>query len=333
MVNKILKQLDIAKMLFNEPKLLMLFQKSSKTFLQIEEEIREDFEKYRFKEFIKFSSTQEKSFVQNFKKNFFSILMISILHDSLDEYSKIKKYGKIIAYLRGIITATDNMIDRENKGNIKLEKPESLIVRNSLLLLMLQEELSKEVNSLGSGQDSAFIFSKIFNIAQAESLREEEQYKSYPDVDFVVDKIHSGIGGELLDLSLEVPKFYEKNNRLDRYAEGLYEIGMSLQALDDICDIKEDIEASKVNFAVSHLIYNHGMRREQIGEMEFNSDRCPEEIQTLVDNSIDRAVLGFDILKEGGYPIGRTDTLRLLKVLFEIRGLENYWKFSKYGKK
>ncbi|MGL4567758.1 MAG: hypothetical protein ACRCU6_04435 [Fusobacteriaceae bacterium] len=328
----ILKQFDIAKIFFKEPKLLMLFQKSARTFLYAEREVERSFEKYSFKDKMIFSGPK-KSFADNFKKNFFSILMTSILHECLDEDEKVRSYGKIIAYLRGVITATDNMIDNENKGNILLKEPKSLIVRNSLLLLMLQQELTLEIQSISPGKNAGEIFTKIFNIAQAESLREESQYAEYPTVDYILQEIHRGIGGELLDLSLEVPKSVEKNEKLKIYAQGLFEIGMSLQALDDICDIKEDIESEKVNYAVSYLIYNFNLKKEEvIKKIEFE-----EEVETLftplLDLCIERAVHGFSIMKSAGYPIGRTDTLKLLEMLFQIRGLDKCWKNSKYGKK
>ncbi|MGL4402561.1 MAG: hypothetical protein ACRCTS_02375 [Fusobacteriaceae bacterium] len=328
----ILKQLDIAKIFFKEPKLLILFQKSAKTFLQVEKEVEGSFEKYNFKDMMIFGS-HKKSFGENFKKNFFSILMISILYECLGEEEKVKRYGKIIAYLRGIITATDNMIDNENKGNIILREPKSLIVRNSLLLLMLQQELTLEIQSVFPPKNAGEIFAKIFNIAQAESLREESQYEKYPCVEYVLQKIHSGIGGELLELSLQVPKMVEKNEKLEIYARGLFEIGMALQALDDICDIEEDMDSAKVNYAVSYLIYNCGWKKENIIKKIENSQESENILSPLLDLCIERAVHGFSIMKSAGYPIGRTDTLKLLEILFQIRGLGECWSKSKYGKK
>lgn len=322
----------MVKIFFKEPKLLMLFQKSGKIFLEIEKEIEESFEKYSFKDKVIFGS-HKKSFTENFKKNFFSILMISILHECLTDKEKVISYGKVIAYLRGIITATDNMIDNENKGNINLKEPKSLIVRNSLLLLILQQELTLEIKNISLEKNSGEIFDKIFNIAQAESLREESQSEEYPQVDYILDRIHSGIGGELLDLSLEVPKSIEKNEKLETYAQGLFEIGMALQALDDICDIEEDMKSEKVNYATSYLIYNLNWKKESILKKLERGEEIEDELVPLLDLSIDRAVKGFSIMKSAGYPIGKTDTIKLLEVLFQIRGLEKCWKKSKYGKK
>lgn len=61
---------------------------------------------------IKYSN---ENFLISFKKNFFTILMISLLKQSKIPKNRVISYGKIILLLRQIITSVDNVLDNEKK--------------------------------------------------------------------------------------------------------------------------------------------------------------------------------------------------------------------------
>lgn len=105
------------------------------------------------------------------------------------------------------MTSTDNIIDDENKGQILIRSLKNNMVSNSLVMLTCQNFLTKECLKINEGKDVAVkkIFDKIYLIAVSESLRDESQYLEYPSQKYISEKIHSGIGGELLKISLVAP--------------------------------------------------------------------------------------------------------------------------------
>ena len=87
---------------------------------------------------------------------------------------------------------------------------------------------------------------------------------------------------------------------------------MSLQALDDFFDIDEDKLAEKVNLYEAKLLYSEDVK-------EIIEERYLKEVS-------EKAYEGFHILEKNGYPMNRKEAKRILKKLFELRGLKEYSK-------
>ncbi|MCQ8212482.1 hypothetical protein NON08_08105 [Cetobacterium somerae] len=293
----------LGKLLMNAFKILGKAQKEIEIELnkfKFSEEIVKDFKNLNFKE--------------SFKKNFFTLLIISLLIESKVSKKYIISYTKIIIYLRQIVTSTDNILDNENKGLIFIKKLKNNIVSNSLVMLMCQNLLTKECLEITKGNDEAVkkIFEKIYIIAISESLRDKSQYKEYPKDKYILEEIHSGIGGELLKISLEIPLIVEENLKLKEFSKGIYEIGMSLQALDDFFDIDEDEESGKINLLKAELVYK---------KIEKKDEEIKEEYLKKVSSN---AYNGFKILENNDFPINQKEAKKVLKKLFELRGLKEY---------
>lgn len=293
----------LGKLLMNAFKILGKAQK----------EIEIELDKFKFSEEI-VKDFKNLNFKESFKKNFFTLLIISLLIESKVSKKYIISYTKIIIYLRQIVTSTDNILDNENKGLIFIKKLKNNIVSNSLVMLMCQNFLTKECLEITKGNDEAVkkIFEKIYLIAISESLRDKSQYKEYPKDKYILEEIHSGIGGELLKISLEIPLIVEENLKLKEYSKGIYEIGMSLQALDDFFDVNEDEESGKINLLKAELVYKKiGKKDEEIKE---------EYLKKVSSNAYN----GFKILENNDFPINQKEAKKVLKKLFELRGLKEY---------
>lgn len=311
------------KHLMKNLKLSRLLLSSSYILKEIQENIEKDFSNFPFKEDIIFDFKNNSSYSDIFKKNFFTLLMLSILVQSKVPKERIVSYGKIIILLRQIVTSTDNIIDNEEKGSIFFKSLENITVKNNFLSLICQDLLTKECLKISNSNYnvSNLIFEELYSIASSESLRDSNLYDNYPSSDYILNKIHNGIGGKLLEISLVIPKFVEKSTLLDNYSLGLYEIGMSLQAMDDLFDVREDIDSSKINLALSKFL-------------EKNSDIKVSTFDKLDDNFsinflehvIKSSFHGFSILKDNGFPISHSDARQMLKKLFKLRGLEEYVK-------
>lgn len=282
-------------------KLIKLFKASNEIYIDILKALENEYIKFNFKDNI-YLNTQ-KSFFENFKKNFFSLLMISILIESKIDKKRIIAYGKIIFCLRAIVTATDNIIDNENKGVVHILNIPEITSKNIFNTMLHQQIINLELENL---KISSSIFTKIlediFFIAKSEGLRDLKLYHSYPTFKYIEKNIHEGIGGKLLELSLIIPILIEKNSKLNSYSKGLFEIGMALQALDDLTDIDEDSLNCKINLATAYISES-------------------KTTENYLKNTLERALQGFKIFENLSYPIDRTSVLYILKKLFKIRGI------------
>lgn len=282
-----------------------------KILVKAQNDIESDLKDFKFINELE-TDFKNTNFKESFKKNFFTLLIIAILLESRVSKKHIISYAKIVIYLRQIVTSTDNIIDSENKGLIFIKNLNNNIVSNSLLMLICQNFLTKECIELNEGKDTAVkkIFDKIYLIAVSESLRDKSQYSEYPIEKYILEKIHTGIGGELLKISLEVPLVIEDSIKLKEYSSGIFEIGMVLQALDDFFDIEEDERSGKVNLLKSTLLYNK--KDEEIVKEEY--------LKKVSENAYN----GFKILEDNEFPIDKKEAKKVLKKLFELRGLKEY---------
>lgn len=282
-------------------KLIKLFKASNEIYIDILKALENEYIKFNFKDNI-YLNTQ-KSFFENFKKNFFSLLMISILIESKIDKKRIIAYGKIIFCLRAIVTATDNIIDNENKGVVHILNIPEITSKNIFNTMLHQQIINLELENLKiSSSIFAKILEDIFFIAKSEGLRDLKLYNSYPSFEYIEKNIHEGIGGKLLELSLIIPILIEKNSKLNSYSKGLFEIGMALQALDDLTDIDEDSLNCKINLATAYISES-------------------KTTENYLKNTLERALQGFKIFENLSYPIDRNSALYILKKLFKIRGI------------
>lgn len=288
-----------------------LLMNAFKILGKAQNEIESDLKNFKFTKELEIDF-KNINFKESFKKNFFTLLIISILLESKVSKKHIVSYSKIITYLRQIVTSTDNIIDNEDKGLIFIKSLKNNMVSNSLIMLICQNFLTKECLELNEGKDIAVkkIFDKIYLVAMSESLRDKYQYLEYPNEKYILEKIHSGIGGELLKISLEAPLAIEENSKLREYSNGIFEIGMALQALDDFFDIEEDEKSGKINLLRSALLYSE--KDEEVVREEY--------LKKVSENAYN----GFKILEDNEFPINKKEAKKVLKKLFELRGLKEY---------
>ena len=258
------------------------------------------------KDFIyKNQDISEKEYLQ---RNFFSILMLLILETNKIE--NLRSHGLIIHSIRNIITTTDNIIDIDNKGNLDIVKLENPTLKNVMSLLIAEEILNNELQLLESEHPGNFKMSEvktsllksIYEIAKGEEIRTivDNNYMTY---DEVISNVHMKIGGELLAISMLIPFLISGNNDILNFKDALFKIGMSLQLLDDIVDLEEDIESNTQNAFLSYLLDNSIAIQDITNYNDRNKD-----IQTHYHNLIYSAVQigldGFKDFEKNGLEIG-----------------------------
>lgn len=304
-------------------KLIKTLTKSFNILKESQEEIRVELKNYKFYDKITIKDSN-RNFVISFKSNFFTILMLSLLLESGVERKRCVSYGKIILLLRQIVTSCDNILDNERKGILFIESLKNLVVENSLITLVSQELLTKEIfrieKEINSSSLQSKLLEKLYCIAEGESLRRVELYREYPDSNYILNKVHREIGGELLEISLTIPKIVENNLKLNKFSQGLFIIGMSLQALDDFFDMAEDFEDGNINLATSKYREEFRIEPQNIDFKKLDV----KFVEKYIKDTIDETYHGFEILEKSGFPIDRNMSRFILKKLFILRGLKDY---------
>ena len=327
------ENIKLGKLILGNIKFSNLIKNAYKNYKEVENSINNRLKNLSFSKNIYFVS-KNKSFVDNYKQNFFTFLMLSILDSVGTKKERLLKYGELIFCLRAIITATDNIIDDERKGVIFIDKVSNKIVENTLLILIMENIMRDVLEELDGGKASShmiFILNKIYSIAESESMRDIKLYEEYPKEDYISNHIHKGIGGELLQLSLWIPCVIENNHLLDKYSKALFYIGMALQSLDDLCDMKEDYDSGKINLATSGLKYKFYDNIDEIFSKDSSKlmERFPKFHTDYIGVCIDQAMCGFRQFARCGYPLKEKEALILLEYLFELRGIKELWDISK----
>lgn len=315
------KMLDNIKLKKVEKDLKDLFKESSKIYSLIMDEIENDISKISFYKDIEIKRSSMK---ENIRKNFFTLFMLSLIEFlDIPKENKIK-YGKCIFYLRGIITCTDNIIDDEKKGTIFLKGISEHVTENTLLTLFLYKNLEDILNSLDEEKRgiSYKILEEIHIIAKSEGLRDCSLYEIYPSYKYIFNEIHSGIGGELLKIGLIAPKYLENDKNINRCLDSLYKLGLSLQGLDDLCDMKEDYDERKINLGIAFFMEKYSILEKEASEIDILNDKSTKEYLYEI---LEYALESFKYLENIGYPVDRKLGIKILKSLFEIRGLKKLW--------
>lgn len=341
----LLKRISIfAEMGLKNPRLMALLTKAASEYRLVEAEWE------RFLKDLKFA--QNAHFVNKtlsstayFEKNFFSILLLSILISAeIPKYRRLK-YGLLLQALRTIVTCTDNILDHEQKGAIRLEtKLNNPVLDNVLLTLAAQKVLLCASCCLcsepfGAERLQKRLLDSLFAVAQGESAASLLPGETYPIPEQIIETVHKKIGGQLLGLALVGPMENESEHRaaLEPMEQGILAIGTALQMLDDITDIVEDWAVGKKNYLASWMMYHspvismNALNDIVTGDTSQVAIKLGSNRITAIDQAICKALEGFDLLHQGGYPVNHEQALVLLRIMFRLRGLGADWEQSSYA--
>lgn len=322
----------------NSNKFIKLLISTIKNHKEMELEYKNRFNKYVSQNSSKHVN-EKLNYINYLEKNFFSILLLSIFKNLKIDKKSITEYGVILHSLRGIVTCTDNIIDHESKGAMFLNEISNHVLSNNMLSIIQQNILNLSIDNLNADKPKKEImivgYSKaLYSIALGENQRELNDEIESPRE--IIENIHKKIGGELLELAFIIPTINEENQKLNLSKEGIFEIGIALQMLDDICDFKEDIDAKKKNYLLSKIIYNSSLTLSEVisksNEKEFyNTKEYSHSYIESIEESIEVALNGFKILEKASYPINQLQAKLILEFMFKVRGLKEAWEL--YEKK
>ena len=249
-----------------------------------------------------------------------------------------------------IVTAADNIIDDEDKPVLPLKMPNGAPrFRNSLALISWSIALSRlltkgvELGHIEKDDGTDCLNSLMNNLVEIGAIEAEEEagVKEVISPGEVIDRVHEQKGGQLLALAFVVPNFMVRGDealkKLKVVSKGIHLIGLALQHIDDITDLKIDMECNKHNLLRSEVVHN-GTKEENEFLTLLSKDECScqEYVRKKLSPSIGRLVAralktadkGFNLLEEGGYKLKQKEAMVILRGLFHVRGESSLLKLA-----
>lgn len=281
-----------------------------------------------------------------FESNIFSILFLSIFLSLGLPEPRVRAYGLILHSLRGVVTSTDNILDRESKGALRIHGACGWVLPN-VMLLVLQSGLLYEILS-ELAPDPCLrqrVQREIISALQEIAFEEEGEEHEINEVlapEELLDRIHRYRGGQLLELAFITPVMLETEHADDlRIAStAVHRIGLGLQILDDITDLSLDLQSLNHNILRSWILHrgpdgpftDDDLRAFPLADLRCPWKAFPKATRAVLDQATDEARAGFAALDSIGFPIDQEGIDNLLGWLFKARGLWDLWKIRMKGK-
>lgn len=294
------------------------------------------------------SSAQVRtSRISYLQKNFFSSLFLSIYAALGISVERRLFYGQINHCIRGLVTATDNLLDDEYKEVLPLNFPAPAIRFKSVMHILcfdrILEKIARQavVDGLIAADELEPLLDAIFQAMVpigAEEAMEEGGITTILSPQEILDSVHMFKGGKLLCLAFAAPLLLEKERQetLGLAEIGVYRIGMALQVIDDLTDVDEDITHQNHNYFISTVDHEGppaerqalaAIRRQGPGAKIVIEDLFPISLATVMARTIGEALAGFAALEQAGYWYKEKQALRIIKALFAIRQVEHLLPF------
>lgn len=278
-----------------------------------------------------------------FERNFFSILFVSIYKVIGIPLERRRHYALITHALRGIVTATDNLLDEEDKGAVRLRLDGGRTLSNVMGMLLQSNALHEAIEMVASDEKRRHLVRQrlmeaLFRIALEES-GEEEGVDDALSPEQVLKQIHSLRGGALLELAFLAPEANEPEMAAPVRAarRGVRQIGLGLQMLDDVTDLAEDVARRNHNVLRSWIVHRGEdgpitdavLRAYSEEELKAPETQFPASTRSVIALALETALDGFDLLHRLGHPIDRASAMEMAHAMFRLRGLAHLWEL--YG--
>lgn len=288
---------------------------------------------------------RDLSAAKYFESNIFSILFLSIFLSLGLPAPRVRAYGLILHSLRGVVTSTDNILDQESKGAIRIQGARGCVLPNVMLLLLQSGLLYDVLNELAPDpRYRVLVQGQIIAALQAIASEEEEEEHEINEVldpDELLDRIHRYRGGRLLELAFVAPVELEMERAEDLRAASaaVHRIGLGLQILDDITDLALDMQSRNHNILRSWIV--HRGPDGPITDAELQILPCadlkrpwetfPGATHAVLEQATGESRAGFMALGQLGFPIDQEGIDDLLGWLFRARGLRDLWMLRTDG--
>ncbi|MFZ2631180.1 MAG: class 1 isoprenoid biosynthesis enzyme [Desulfosalsimonadaceae bacterium] len=199
--------------------------------------------------------------------NFFSALFLySYFRAGIPKDRRVL-YAAVNQCLRGMVTGCDNILDNEYKKTLATDLPEEshkfrsiidIMVSDRILFNLLTDYCVKHDRSLDVAKKGSAASLTALSRSGVQEASEEGGISMRLPPDDVISKIHHYKTGILFECIWAVPAVMESelSPTAAGLKQGLHDIGIGCQILDDMVDLVKDIEDRRHNYIAS--VVHHG---------------------------------------------------------------------------
>jgi len=292
---------------------------------------------------------EDAGFLKYARRHFFSTLFLTIYQSLGIEPARRHFYGRVNHCIRGLVTATDNLLDAEYKEMLPLAFPDRAFRFKSVMHILLFDRFlaricdeAEESGVIRAGA-SRLVQDEVFRAlvpVGAEEALEEEGVREVLTPEAIMDSVHLYKGGRLLCLSFVAPRFLETDfpEAVSRAEAGIFSIGLALQVIDDLTDVAQDLAQANHNYLVS-WVWHRGLEEERriLASLRSTPDSLiamrpleeifPASVRIVMRAAIGEALHGFSLLHDSGLPLPPRQALLLVRLLFRLRGVQRLLPF------
>jgi hypothetical protein len=198
--------------------------------------------------------------------NFFSAIFLYSYHRAGIPRPRRILYAAVNQCLRGMVTGCDNLLDDEYKITLETDLPAHSARFRSVLDIMVSDRVLFEIlfqwfQDGGLEAQEVLLASKASLSALTRSgVQEASEEGGVPSIlppEQVLDEIHHFKTGVLFQSPWTVPNVIEdlEGEAVPSLLNGLYQIGMGCQIMDDMVDLARDVLNRRHNYAASLLFH------------------------------------------------------------------------------
>lgn len=219
--------------------------------------------------------------------NFFSLLFLYSYQRLGVPPKRRTLYAATLQCLRGMVTGCDNLLDDEYKPTLETDIPASGYRFRSVVDIMVSDRvlfhLLTDAARKGEIADSQVLAASTASMhtmtrSGVQEAAEEAGIDEILTPEAILKSIHHFKTGLLFQCPWDIPRVIERiaKTELTALLDGLYQIGMGCQILDDMVDLGPDMRRKRHNYVVS-LIHHGGDGIEKTGLARAMAGEPPDD--------------------------------------------------------
>ncbi len=228
-------------------------------------------------------------------KNFFSMLFLYSFYRAEIPNSRRCLYASILQCLRGMVTGCDNLLDDEYKPTLDTDIPETgirfrsvvdIMVSDRVLFQILIDARHRNDITMAQVQAASAVSMKTMTLSGIQEATEETGVSVILKPAEILETVHHYKTGILFQCPWDIPLVIEKPDRAEirPLLDGLYQIGLGCQIMDDLVDFSSDLARRRHNILVSQIYHGAGpIEKKRLRERMATPDNPSAEVNLATD--------------------------------------------------